>query len=69
MAFDASRFMISRDELLHLKIQAAMREKHFDEDQMKYLGVREGEYWYLVGNEYEVPVKYINSFEKVNDAS
>ena len=61
--------MISRDELLHLKIQAAMREKHFEEDQMKYLGVREGEYWYLVGNEYEVPVKYINSFEQVNDAS
>ena len=61
--------MISRDELLHLKIQAAMREKQFEEDQMKYLGVREGEYWYLVGNEYEVPVKYINSFEQVNDAS
>ena len=60
-------FMISRDTLLHLKIQAAMREKHFEEDQMKYLGVREGEYWYLVGNEYEVPVKYINSFEQVKD--
>ena len=65
MAFDASRFMISRDELLHLKIQAAMREKHFEEDQMKYLGVREGEHWYLVGNEYEVPVKYIGNFEQV----
>ena len=46
-----------------------MREKHFEEDQMKYLGVREGEYWYLVGNEYEVPVKYIGSFEQVYDAS
>ena len=65
MAFDASRFMISRDELLHLKIQAAMREKHFDEDQMKYLGVREGEHWYLIANEYEVPVKYIGNFELV----
>ena len=61
--------MISRDELLHLKIQAAMREKHFDEDQMKYLGVREGEYWYLIANEHEVPVKYIGSFEQVYDAS
>ena len=65
MPFDASRFMISRDELLHLKIQAAMREKHFDEDQMKYLGVREGEHWYLIANEHEVPVKYIGNFEKV----
>ena len=61
-------FMISRDQLLHLKIQAAMREKHFNEDQMKYLGVREGEHWYLVANEYEVPVKYIDNFEQVNDA-
>ena len=62
-------FTISRDELFHLNIQAAMREKHFAEDQMKYLGVREGEHWYLIANEHEVPVKYINDFEKVNDAS
>ena len=60
--------MISHDTLIHLKIQAAMRENHFDEDQMKYLGVRKGEHWYLVANEHEVPVKYIDNFEQVNDA-
>ena len=42
-----------------------MRERHFEEDQMKYLGVREGEHWYLIANEYEVPVKYIGNFEQV----
>ena len=40
-----------------------MREHCFDEDQMKYLGVRDGEHWYLVANEYEVPVTDIEEFE------
>ena len=55
--------MISRDDLIHLKIQAAMREHCFDEDQMKYLGERDGEHWYLVANEHEVPVSDIEDFE------
>jgi len=53
----------TKSELIHHKIQAAMREKHFDEDQMKYLGERDGEHWYLVANEYEVPVSDIEEFE------
>jgi len=53
----------SQSELIHLKIQAAMRENHFDEDQMKYLGFYEGEHWYLVANEYKVPVSDIEEFE------
>ena len=40
-----------------------MREHCFGEDQMKYLGVRDGEHWYLVANEYEVPVADIEEFE------
>ncbi len=59
--------MISRDELLHLKIQAAMRENNFDENEMKYLGIREGEHWYLIDNEHEVPVKYIDDFEQIDE--
>jgi len=55
--------MPTKSELIHLKIQAAMREHCFDEDQMKYLGIREGEHWYLVGNEHEVPVSAIEEFE------
>ena len=52
-----------KSDLIHFKIQAALRENHFDEDQMKYLGVREGEHWYLVGGEHEVPVSSIEEFE------
>jgi len=57
----------SKTELIHLKIQAAMREKYFEEDQMKYLGIREGEHWYLVANEHEVPVSDIEEFEYVGE--
>lgn len=53
----------TKSELIHLKIQAAMREHYFEEDQMKYLGLREGEHWYLVANQHEVPVSAIEDFE------
>jgi hypothetical protein len=53
----------TQEELIHLKIQAAMREHHFAEDQMKYLGVRAGHHWYLVAGEHEVPVSHIEEFE------
>jgi hypothetical protein len=53
----------SKSELVHLKIQAAMRENCFDEDQMKYLGVRDDEHWYLIAGEHEVPVSAIEDFE------
>jgi len=53
----------SKSDLIHLKIQAAMREHVFDEDQMKYLGERDGEHWYLIANEHEVPVSSIEDFE------
>jgi hypothetical protein len=40
--------MPSKADLIHYKIQAAMRENYFEEDQMKYLGVRDdGKHWYL----------------------
>ena len=44
----------SKEELTHLKIQAALREHVFAEDQMKYLGERAGHHWYLVAGEHEV---------------
>ena len=46
-----------------MKIQAALREHCFDEDQMKYLGERGGEHWYLVAGQHEVPVSEIEEFE------
>jgi hypothetical protein len=60
--------MLSKTDLIHYKIQAAMRENTFDEDQMKYLGVREdGKHWYLVGGEHEVSVDQFEEFEMVYD--
>jgi len=53
----------SKTDLIHHKIQAAMRENVFEEDQMKYLGLREGEHWYLIAGEHEVPVSSIEDFE------
>lgn len=57
----------TKSELIHLKIQAAMRENIFEEDQMKYLGIREGEHWYLIGGEHEVAVSCIQDFEMKYD--
>ena len=53
----------SKAELIHLKIQAAMRENVFADDQMKYLGERDGTHWYLVGGEHEVSADQFEEFE------
>ncbi|QPB08342.1 hypothetical protein [Synechococcus phage S-H9-2] len=57
----------TQEELIHLKIQAAMRENMFEEDQMKYLGERAGHHWYLVAGEYEVSAAQIEDFDMVDD--
>ena len=57
----------THEELIHLKIQAAMRENVFAEDQMKYLGERAGHHWYLVAGEHEVKAEQIEDFEMVDD--
>ena len=57
----------SNEELVHLKIQAALREHVFDEDQMKYLGERAGHHWYLVAGEHEVSADCIEEFECVGE--
>ena len=57
----------TKSELIHHKIQAAMRENVFAEDQMKYLGLRDGEHWYLIAGEHEVPVCDIQSVDRVDD--
>ena len=45
-----------------------MRENIFDEDQMKYLGVREdGKHWYLVAGEHEVSADQFEEFEMNDD--
>jgi hypothetical protein len=53
----------SKAELIHYKIQAAMRENVFAEDQMKYLGERAGHHWYLIDGKHEVSTDQFEEFE------
>jgi hypothetical protein len=59
--------MISKAELIHYKIQAAMRENNFREDQMKYLGLKNGKHLYLIDGEHEVFADQFEDFEVVED--
>jgi hypothetical protein len=57
----------NKAELIHYKIQAAMRENHFAEDQMKYLGLRDGKHLYLIDNQHEVFADQFEDFEVTED--
>ena len=58
----------SKSELMHYQLQALMRENTFDEEQMKYLGLRDdGKHWYLVGGEHEVSVDQFEEFEMIEE--
>jgi hypothetical protein len=57
----------NKTELIHLKIQAAMRENIFDETQMKYLGLKDGKHLYLIDGEHEVFADQFEDFEVVED--
>ena len=50
-------------ELMHLRIQAWMRE--YNCSDIEYLGVREGEHYYRIA-EHEVPVSSIEDLEEVS---
>lgn len=55
----------SKAELIHLKIQAAMRENIFQEDQMKYLGLKDGKHLYLIDGQHKVFTDQFEDFEVV----
>ena len=57
----------SKEELIHLKIQAAMRENFFETDQLEYLGERAGHHWYMIAGEHEVSCDQLEEFEIVDD--
>ena len=71
ITYARSMLVPQKSELLHLKLQASFREHQFDENELKYLGVREveegaGNHYYLIAGEYEVCVDQIEDFERVN---
>jgi hypothetical protein len=53
----------SKAELIHYKIQAAMRENVFGENQIKYLGEKAGHHWYLIDGQHEVSADQFEEFE------
>jgi|TARA_B100000902_G_scaffold400019_1_gene474617 hypothetical protein len=57
----------TQEELIHLKIQAAMREHAWIDEELKYLGERAGHHWYLIAGEHEVSANQIEDFENVNE--
>jgi hypothetical protein len=59
--------MPSKADLIHYKIQAAMRENYFEEDQMKYLGVRDDKHLYLIDGKHEVFADQFEEFEMTDD--
>ena len=56
--------MISRDELMHHRLQAWLRENHCDD--MEYLGDWDGKHWYRVGP-HEVSADQIEDLELVGE--
>jgi hypothetical protein len=59
---------ISKSELMHLRIQAAMRENDFG-DEIQYLGFDQDkdEYMYLIAGEHKVGASQIDGFDRVED--
>ena len=55
----------SKSELFDLKIQAAMREDTFSEDQIKYLGMSDQKHWYLIDGKHRVSADQLEDFEVV----
>lgn len=56
----------TQTELKHLQLQAMLKENSFPEEELKYLGERDGEHYYLVAGEHEVPVSAIESVDQVD---
>lgn len=55
----------TQSELTHMQLQAMLRENQFPSSQLMYLGEREGEHWYLIAGEHEVPVSDIVGLDQV----
>jgi len=53
----------NKAELIHYKIQAAMREYTFSEDQIKYLGLSDEKHWYLIDGKHHVSADQFEDFE------
>ncbi len=44
-----------------------VKREFFSKQELMYLGEREGEHWYLIAGEHEVPVSAIEDLTQVSD--
>ena len=60
---------VSKTDLIHHKIQAALRENLFMDDDLKYLGFNEekGEHEYKINGQYIVVTSQIEEFDQVEE--
>ncbi len=60
---------VSKTDLIHHKIQAALRENLFMDDDLKYLGFNEekGEHEYQINGQYIVVTSQIQEFDQVEE--
>ncbi len=54
----------SQSELTHLQLQAMMRDNHFPPSEILYLGLEDGEHYYLINGEHRVPASLIEGLER-----
>ena len=60
---------INPKALLHLKLQAIIRDNDIPTSELMYLGEREGDHWYLIDGQHEVPVTDSEGIEEVDEDS
>ena len=60
---------VSRSDLIHHKIQAAMREHHFMDDDLMYLGFNEakGEHEYKINGQHIVVASQLEGFDRIDE--
>ena len=45
--------LLSKSDIMHLRLQDALDAKFYTEDELKYLGIRDGMHLYLVEGKYQ----------------
>ena len=59
--------LLSKSDIMHLRLQNALDAKLYTEDELKYIGIRDGMHLYLVEGKYETFVHEFLDVE-LNDA-
>lgn len=58
---------VSRSELIHLQLQAIIRDNNVPNSELLYLGERDEEHWYLIDGKHEVPSSLIDDVTETTE--